>query len=478
MVQVDYLKATLGLTVAQHWFDSWLNSRQLLKLDWKTIPSHLGPYFTLLDKVAAVPASTSTKTEDAAEPKAKDMTSNFLAAQAYLKDKLRFGQLTSLVDLAETTLIYSTVASTTLLGRGKALSGLKLLWDFAGTLPRVNRYGEIVHSLAFVVVLSLVGQVTAVPASLYRTFVLEEKHGFNKTTVQTWILDFIKSNVLSAVLGLPLIAALLKIIQWSGPAFVSYAMAMVIGLQLILIPAYPYLIAPIFNKFRALKEFTDKPNYVEVGRRTEALAKRLNFPLGKLWVIDGSTRSSHSNAYFSGLPFLSKHVVLYDTLLDSSTPEEVEAVLAHELGHWQKNHVAKMMLMSQVILLANLSLIRLSIFNPALYRAFSFTSERPLIIGLMVSMSLLSPLDTITSFIVHAVSRRFEFQADKFAFDLSNDEHEYADNLKSALIRLGNENKSVTDVDGLWSAYKHSHPTMPERIVRLDELITAESKKQ
>ena len=127
-----------------------------------------------------------------------------------------------------------------------------------------------------------------------------------------------------------------------------------------------YLIAPIFNKFRALKEFTDKPNYVEVGRRTEALAKRLNFPLGKLWVIDGSTRSSHSNAYFSGLPFLSKHVVLYDTLLDSSTPEEVEAVLAHELGHWQKNHVAKMMLMSQVILLANLSLIRLSIFNPAL----------------------------------------------------------------------------------------------------------------
>lgn len=175
MVQVDYLKATLGLTVAQHWFDSWLNSRQLLKLDWKTIPSHLGPYFTLLDKVAAVPASTSTKTEDAAEPKAKDMTSNFLAAQAYLKDKLRFGQLTSLVDLAETTLIYSTVASTTLLGRGMALSGLKLLWDFAGTLPRVNRYGEIVHSLAFVVVLSLVGQVTAVPASLYRTFVLEEK---------------------------------------------------------------------------------------------------------------------------------------------------------------------------------------------------------------------------------------------------------------------------------------------------------------
>ena len=175
MVQVDYLKATLGLTVAQHWFDSWLNSRQLLKLDWKTIPSHLGPYFTLLDKVAAVPASKAAKDDNAPDPKTRDMTSNFLAAQAYLKDKLRFGQLTSLVDLAETTLIYSTVASTTLLGRGKALSGLKLLWDFAGTLPRVNKYGEIVHSLAFVVVLSLVGQVTAVPASLYRTFVLEEK---------------------------------------------------------------------------------------------------------------------------------------------------------------------------------------------------------------------------------------------------------------------------------------------------------------
>jgi STE24 endopeptidase len=170
---------------------------------------------------------------------------------------------------------------------------------------------------------------------------------------------------------------------------------------------------------------------------------------------------------------------------DQSSPEEVEAVLAHELGHWKFNHSLRMMGLSQIITLVNLLMLRISIFNPALvgliyrsvkqrlmsvlqYRSFNFYNERPVIIGLLVSMSLLTPLDTIISFIINAVSRRFEFQADLFAFNLSNSEHEYADKLKKALVRLGNENKSVTDVDSLWSAYKHSHPVCIHRIVLLD----------
>ena len=120
------------------------------------------------------------------------------------------------------------------------------------------------------------------------------QHGFNKTTMRTWVLDLVKSQCLMAALGLPLIAGLLKTISYAGPSFVNYTMLFVIILQLIMIPVYPYLIAPIFNKYKAIQDFKDKENYVDVTKRIEGLANRLKFPLGRLWVMDGSTRSSHS----------------------------------------------------------------------------------------------------------------------------------------------------------------------------------------
>ena len=297
---VNFMSGLMVLTFVQHAFDNWLNGRQLSCLEHRSIPASLKPYFALLD----------AKDKDG---KDVDASANFVASQNYLKDKLKFGQLTALLDLVENAMIYSTVISVFVDGR--PMTGLRGIWDYAGTFDMVAKHGEIVHSLAFVVLLSILGSVTAIPASLYRTFVLEEKHGFNKTTLKTWVLDLVKSNLLGACLGLPLIAALLKIIMYAGPSFVSYMMIFVIALQIILIPVYPYLIAPIFNKYKPLTDFKDKENYVEVAKRTEALAKRLEFPLGKLWVMDGSTRSSHSNAFFYGLPYLTKHIVLYDTLL-------------------------------------------------------------------------------------------------------------------------------------------------------------------
>ncbi|CAD6581760.1 MAG: hypothetical protein CYPHOPRED_001699 [Cyphobasidiales sp. Tagirdzhanova-0007] len=450
---MDFLQLLVGLTLLSYVFDTYLGQRQLAKLRHSAPPATLQAYFSLLGD-----------------------SSNFLPSQNYLSDKLRFGQVAGLVDLVESAATYTTLLSI-VSAKAIPVSGLKAIWDYAGTYELVIHRGEIAQSLAFAVLVAAASMITSVPASLYRTFVLEEKHGFNKTTFQTWLLDLVKSQLLTAVLGLPLIAALLKTIDYAGPSFVNYTMLLIISIQLIMIPTYPYLIAPIFNKYKAIHEFKDKENYVTVAKRIEGLAQRLDFPLGRLWVMDGSTRSSHSNAFFFGLPFLTKHIVLYDTLLDQNTPEEVEAVLAHELGHWKFNHSLIMLLISQAITFVNLSMIRLTLFNPSLYRSFSFTHERPLIIGLLLSMSLLGPLDTIISFLMNAISRKNEFQADRFAFDLSDAEHHYAEKLKIALVRLGDKNKSVTDVDGLWSAFKHSHPTMPERIDRLDQLLADEAKK-
>lgn len=120
------------------------------------------------------------------------------------------------------------------------------------------------------------------------------QHGFNKTTFRTWCLDLVKGQALAALIGLPVLAALLKIIALAGPSFVTYTMVFVLALQIIMVPVYPYLIAPLFNKYRAIQEFKDKDNYVDVANRVDRLAKRLNFPLGRVWVMDGSTRSSHS----------------------------------------------------------------------------------------------------------------------------------------------------------------------------------------
>jgi len=258
-------------------------------------------------------------------------------------------------------------------------------------------------------------------------------------------------------------------------------MLFIIGLQLVMIPAYPYVIAPLFNSYKPLSSF---PEYAQVQERVEALAKKLKFPLGRIWVIDGSKRSAHSNAFFYGLPGLSRHIVLYDTLLEGHSPAEIEAVMAHELGHWANTDSLTLLMTGQVTLMLNLSLISLFLFNPALYHAFGFYQPHPtsivseasnligiqtapqalpILIGFQLCQGLLSPLDTIIAFIVHAISRRLEFRADAFAKVRG-----YGPELANGLVKLMAENKAICHSDWLYSAFHHSHPTLPERIARLD----------
>lgn len=200
--------------------------------------------------------------------------------------------------------------------------------------------GEISHTLAFVFTFNVISTVLSLPTSYYSTFVVEEKFGFNKQTLKLWVTDMLKGQLLGIVLGTPIISAILKIVQKTGTSFFYYLWVFGIFVQLFAISIYPIAILPLFNKLTPLE-----PGKLKTG--VEDLARKLNFPLKELHVIDGSKRSAHSNAYFYGLPW-KKHIVIYDTLIEKSEPEEVVAVLGHELGHWSLNHTTKLFGIAQV----------------------------------------------------------------------------------------------------------------------------------
>jgi STE24 endopeptidase len=200
--------------------------------------------------------------------------------------------------------------------------------------------GEISHSIVFVLTFIVIQQILSLPTSIYHTFVLEEKFGFNKQTPKLFVMDMLKSQMLAFILAPPILAGFLAIVQKTGNKFFYYLWLFGAGLQVFMITLYPITILPLFNKLSPLE-----PGDLKTG--VEGLAKRLKFPLSELHVIDGSKRSAHSNAYFFGMPW-KKHIVIYDTLIEKSETQEVVAVLAHELGHWSLGHTTRLFGISQV----------------------------------------------------------------------------------------------------------------------------------
>lgn len=200
--------------------------------------------------------------------------------------------------------------------------------------------GEICQTLVFFFGFNILSTVLSLPVSYYNTFVLEEKFGFNKQTLKLWITDMLKGQMLGVVLGAPIISAVLKIVQMFDKSFYYYLWLFGVFMQVFAITIYPIAILPLFNKLSPLQ-----PGELKTG--VEKLAEKLKFPLQELHVIDGSKRSAHSNAYFYGLPW-KKHIVIYDTLIEKTEPEEVVAVLGHELGHWSLSHTTKLFGIAQV----------------------------------------------------------------------------------------------------------------------------------
>jgi len=258
------------------------------------------------------------------------------------------------------------------------------------------------------------------------------------------------------IIGFPVLAALLHIIKWGGEYFYVYCWIFISLFMLFMLTIYPSFIAPLFNKFTPLETG-------ELKTEIEQLAARLQFPLTKLYVIDGSKRSSHSNAYFYGF-FKNKRIVLYDTLISQLNLPEIVAVLGHELGHWKLNHTVKLLLISELQIFVSFFLFGQILGWHLMYTSFGFENY-PTIIGLILFFQfIMSPVDHVLSFAMNMLSRKFEFQADNFAKKLGT---EFAHSLQVGLIKISAENLGNLNPDSWYSIYHYSHPPLVERLKAL-----------
>ncbi|EJD00304.1 uncharacterized protein FOMMEDRAFT_22167 [Fomitiporia mediterranea MF3/22] len=396
-----------------------------------------------------------SKTEPPKELAAHIDAETFKKSQSYGRDKARFGIFSGFVhQVLESSMLHYGVYA--------------WAWDLAGRT--ISRFGygtdyEILQSNVFVGILYLISTVPTLPLSIYQTFVLEERHGFNKTTPKLFVTDLVKGWLLMLAIGAPFLSIFIRIFEWAGDRFVPWLMGFLLAFQLSMVVLYPTVIQPLFNKLSPLKEG-------DLRTRIEALATRLKFPLKHLYEIDGSKRSSHSNAYFFGLPW-SKHIVIFDTLISESTSEEVEAVLAHELGHWFFAHPTKLLFISQFHIFSILALFPAFLHAPPVLRAFDFppavAKNPPTIVAFLLFQMILTPMEAVIGAAMNALSRRFEWQADRFACELSQRLKEpsmenMGARLGRALTTLHVKNLSTIWVDWLYSAYHHSHPTLLERL--------------
>lgn len=370
----------------------------------------------------------------------------FGKAQAYGLDKSNFAFIKNFVSQIESSAIL-------------LLGGYPYVWakavKIAGDLGYSEEH-EIKVSLVFLSLFGLYSTLTTLPFSLYSTFVVEQKHGFNKQTLGLFFTDLIKSMVIGVLIGFPFISLFIWLVKWGGEHFYVYVWALFFSFQMIMITIYPVFIQPCFNKVDPLPEG-------KLRSSIEALAKQIDFPLRQLYQIDGSKRSGHSNAYFYGF-CKNKRIVLYDTLIDQSTEEEVVAVLGHELGHWQMNHMPKMITIVQIRLFLQFFLFGQVINNPAMYVAFGMTTQ-PVIIGFFFFNLLLGPVDFVLGFFDVVLTRIHEFQADKYAVGLGK-----ANDLKSGLIKLQIENLGNMNPDKWYSTWHYSHPPLVERLNAIDDV--------
>jgi STE24 endopeptidase len=286
--------------------------------------------------------------------------------------------------------------------------------------------------------------------------VLEERFGFNTTTTPTWILDRLKGLLLAGLLGYPLLALVLKLIEWTGAKWWIWAAAVVIAFQLLMLLIVPAIIMPLFNKFTPLPEGA-------LRERLFALAQRTSFPTRSIEVMDGSKRSRHSNAFFTGFGRFRK-IVLFDTLIAQLGEPELESVLAHEIGHYKKRHVLKLLGVSIAGVLVAFAAIAWLAHQQWFYGAFGFdhqgSSAAASVVPAMLLFALLAgTIGFWVSPLIHIWSRHFEYEADAFAGAIMGEAH----SLIQALRKLSEKNLSNLTPHPLYSGFYYSHPTLLER---------------
>ncbi len=361
-------------------------------------------------------------------------------SQRYLRVNTRFGRVTASVDL-----------------------GLLLLfWFFGGfayvdTLTRGFGWGPLPTGLAYIAILAALKAIAGIPFDLWSTFVIEQRFGFNKTTPTTWIMDRVKGLMLAIVLGAPLAAGVLAFFHYTGPTAWIWCWMMIVAFAIVIQFLAPTYIMPMFNRFEPLEEGELKGAIMDY-------ARTIGFSLDNIYVMDGSKRSSKSNAFFTGFG-RHRRIALFDTLIDQHTIEELVAILGHEMGHYQMRHLFKMMLVGILQAGALLYLMSLMITQPALFEAFYVTNPS-VHAGLVFFGMLFAPVDFFLGLAAQYISRRHEFAADRFAASTTGKIRPMIDALK----KLSVNNLSNLSPHPLYVFLNYSHPPVCQRIEALERV--------
>ena len=361
-------------------------------------------------------------------------------SQAYTKVRTKFGFITGTFDLA--------------LLVGFWFSGGFNIFD---NWIRSWGFGELISGIQFIVILMIAKSIISLPFSVYSTFVIEERFGFNKTTPKTFVVDLVKGLLLVAVIGIPLLAGILSFFMFSGDFAWLYAWIALTIFTLSMQYIAPTWIMPLFNKFTPLEEG-------ELRSAIEKYTNKVEFPLKGLFVIDGSKRSSKSNAFFTGFG-KNKRIALYDTLIENHTVDELVAVLAHEIGHYKKKHILKGMVIG--IAQSGVLLFLLSIFinEKGLFDVF-YMDNMSVYSGLIFFGMLYAPIEMILSIVMQMSSRKHEFEADEYAATTTGMPEEMISTLK----KLSKDNLSNLTPHPMYVFLNYSHPPVLQRIDAIKQI--------
>jgi STE24 endopeptidase len=410
---------TLAVALLAHWLlKLWLAARQM-----RAVAGHRG----------RVPEGFAASITLESHQRAAD----------YTLTKLRFG-------LIEGAVAAAVLLGWTLLGGLDWLNGALMAW--IGARP-------LLQPLALLVAFSVINALIDLPTSLYQTFVIEQRFGFNKMTWRLWLMDLVKGTLLGVAIGVPLAALALWLMGVTGDAWWLWTWGLWMAFSLLMLVLYPMFIAPLFNKFQPLQDEALKA-------RVTQLMARCGFAAQGLYVMDGSRRSAHANAYFTGFG-AARRVVFFDTLLAQLTPPEVEAVLAHELGHFKRRHIVKRIAGLFAFSLLGLALLGWLARQGWFYAGLGVTPNLPYTVpnhalALLLFMLVMPVFSFFLSPLMAQLSRRHEFEADAYAAAQSS-----AQDLCNALVKLYQDNASTLTPDPVYVRFYYSHPPASERISRL-----------
>ena len=361
----------------------------------------------------------------------------YRTAQEYLRDTTRFGWYYRAFDL----------------------SVLLLFWfaggfAFADQLTRSFEFGPVATGLFFVGLLAAADSLIELPFEIYSTFVIEERYGFNRTDLATFIGDQVKGLLLGVVLGVPLLAAILLFFEWAGDWGWLLAWAGVTAFSLLVSFVAPAWIMPLFNKFSALEEGELKNEII-------AFAAKVKFPLANVYVIDGSKRSTKANAFFTGIG-KNRRIALYDTLVENQSVPELLVILAHEIGHYQMKHILKGMVLNVAHFGVLFYLLSIVLDSPTIFAAFGVGAPSPHV-GMVLFGLLYTPVSFVLSVLLNHLSRRHEFEADHYAITTTGKAIE----MESALKKLARSNLSTLTPHPLHVFLTYSHPPVLDRIAAI-----------